>query len=73
MLMVRPRGWHLVEKHVLVDGKPVSGGLVRFRPLLLSQREGATRARQRPVFLSAEDGEPSRGAPLERRLQAGAG
>ena len=27
---VRPRGWHLVEKHVLVDGKPVSGGLFDF-------------------------------------------
>ncbi|HTU03363.1 MAG TPA: hypothetical protein VMG58_16155, partial [Candidatus Sulfotelmatobacter sp.] len=29
-LMVRPRGWHLVEKHVLVDGKPVSGSLFDF-------------------------------------------
>jgi len=26
-LLVRPRGWHLSEKHVLVDGEPVSGGL----------------------------------------------
>ena len=24
VLMVRPRGWHLVEKHVLVDGQPIS-------------------------------------------------
>lgn len=29
-LLVRPRGWHLNEKHVLVDGKPVSGGLFDF-------------------------------------------
>ncbi|RIV20202.1 malate synthase A [Alicyclobacillaceae bacterium I2511] len=29
-LMVRPRGWHLVEKHVTVDGQPVSGGLFDF-------------------------------------------
>jgi malate synthase len=29
-LMVRPRGWHLVEKHVLVDGAPVSGSLFDF-------------------------------------------
>lgn len=29
-LIVRPRGWHLVEKHVLVDGKPVSGSLFDF-------------------------------------------
>ncbi len=29
-LMVRPRGWHLVERHVLVDGEPVSGSLFDF-------------------------------------------
>lgn len=29
-LMARPRGWHLVEKHVLVDGKPVSASLFDF-------------------------------------------
>ncbi len=29
-LLVRPRGWHLVEKHVLVDGEPISGSLFDF-------------------------------------------
>ena len=29
-LQVRPRGWHLDEKHVLVDGERVSGGIVDF-------------------------------------------
>ncbi|HYU21105.1 MAG TPA: malate synthase A [Chloroflexota bacterium] len=29
-LLVRPRGWHLVEKHLLVEGKPISGGLFDF-------------------------------------------
>jgi len=29
-LLVRPRGWHLNEKHVLVDGQPVSGGIFDF-------------------------------------------
>src|SRR5574341_548376 len=29
-LMVRPRGWHLVEKHVTVDGRPLSGSLFDF-------------------------------------------
>ncbi|MBU6492534.1 MAG: malate synthase, partial [Burkholderiales bacterium] len=29
-LIVRPRGWHLDEKHVLVDGQRVSGGLFDF-------------------------------------------
>jgi malate synthase len=30
VLLVRPRGWHLVEKHVLIDGEPVAGGLFDF-------------------------------------------
>jgi malate synthase len=41
-LIVRPRGWHLSEKHVLIDGQPISGGIFDFalfffhnvRPLL---------------------------------------
>ncbi|MCP2255788.1 malate synthase [Prauserella aidingensis] len=28
--VVRPRGWHLVEKHVRIDGRPVSAGLFDF-------------------------------------------
>ncbi|GAB2768515.1 malate synthase [Hymenobacter luteus] len=30
VLMVRPRGWHLLEKHMLVDGEPVSAALFDF-------------------------------------------
>ncbi|MFI6477325.1 malate synthase A [Nonomuraea sp. NPDC050663] len=29
-IVVRPRGWHLDEKHVLVDGEPVSASLFDF-------------------------------------------
>ncbi|WAH99356.1 malate synthase A [Arthrobacter sp. MMS18-M83] len=29
-IVVRPRGWHLPEKHMLIDGKPVAGGVVDF-------------------------------------------
>ena len=29
-VVMRPRGWHLPEKHILVDGKQTSGGLVDF-------------------------------------------
>ena len=29
-LLVRPRGWHLNEKHVTLDGKPISGGIFDF-------------------------------------------
>jgi malate synthase len=30
VLLVRPRGWHLDEKHVLLDGKPITGALFDF-------------------------------------------
>jgi len=30
VLIPRPRGWHLDEKHVTVDGQPVSGGIFDF-------------------------------------------
>jgi malate synthase len=41
-IVVRPRGWHLPEKHMLIDGQPIAGGIVDFglfffhnaRPLL---------------------------------------
>ena len=29
-LFVRPRGWHLPEKHVLVDGEPIAGAIFDF-------------------------------------------
>ncbi len=29
-LVVRPRGWHLEEKHVLVDGRPIVGAFMDF-------------------------------------------
>ncbi|WP_416828686.1 malate synthase A [Ectobacillus polymachus] len=30
VLKVRPRGWHLNEKHVLINGEEISGGLMDF-------------------------------------------
>lgn len=30
VLLVRPRGWHLDERHLLVDGEPVPGGIFDF-------------------------------------------
>ena len=30
VLIPRPRGWHLDEKHVTIDGRPVSGGIFDF-------------------------------------------
>lgn len=30
VLMVRPRGWHLEEKHLLLEGRPISGSFFDF-------------------------------------------
>lgn len=30
VLIIRPRGWHLNEQHILIDGQPMSGSLVDF-------------------------------------------
>ncbi len=43
-LLVRPRGWHLPEKHVQVDGEPVSGSLFDFG-LFLFHNAQALRAK----------------------------
>ena len=29
-LLVRPRGWHLPEKHITIDGEPVAGAFMDF-------------------------------------------
>ena len=55
-LLVRPRGWHLDEKHVLVDGKRVSRRHLRLRAVHVPQRERAAGTRRRPVLLPAQDG-----------------
>jgi malate synthase len=30
VLIIRPRGWHLVEQHILIDGVPAAGAFVDF-------------------------------------------
>ncbi len=68
VLFVRARGWHLEERHVLRRWRADVRLHLRLRPLLLPQRQGAAGARQRPLLLPAQDGEPPRGAAVERRL-----
>ena len=68
VLMVRPRGWHLPERHVEIDGEPMSGslfdfGLYAFHNAKAQIAEGAT-----PGLLPAEDGVAPRGPAVERRL-----
>jgi malate synthase len=43
-LIVRPRGWHLPEKHVRINGEPVSGSLFDFA-LFIANNHAALAAR----------------------------
>ncbi|HEY0487833.1 MAG TPA: malate synthase A [Mycobacteriales bacterium] len=62
-IVVRPRGWHLPEKHVLVDGEPVSGSLFDFALYFLhNARELVERGRGPYLYL------PKMESHLEARL-----
>jgi malate synthase len=49
-LMVRPRGWHLEEKHFLVEGKPISGALFDFGLFLFHNAEALLSKGTGPYF-----------------------
>jgi malate synthase len=50
VLMVRPRGWHLPEEHLTVDGQPMSGSLFDFGLYLLTNAKAALAAGSGPYF-----------------------
>lgn len=49
-LLVRPRGWHLDEKHLLVDGQPVSASLADFGLFLFHNARELRDASTGPYF-----------------------
>jgi malate synthase len=49
-LLVRPRGWHLEERHFTVDGEPISGSLFDFGLYLLRNHERLAAAGTGPYF-----------------------
>ncbi len=49
-LMVRPRGWHLPEKHLLVDGEPIAAGLFDFGLYLYHSAAALLRSGSGPYF-----------------------
>ena len=49
-LIVRPRGWHLNEKHVLVNEEEVSGGLFDFAIFLANNHEALSQNGSGPYF-----------------------
>jgi malate synthase len=49
-LIVRPRGWHLPEKHVRINGETVSGALFDFALFLANNHEALARRDTGPYF-----------------------
>ncbi len=49
-LIVRPRGWHLLEKHVLVNGKPVSASIFDFAIFLFHNGRKLVEKNSGPYF-----------------------
>ena len=68
VVVARPRGWHLPEAHVLVDGDVGVGALVDFGLHFFHLARQLDRQRPGAVLLPAQDGEPPRGPAVERRL-----
>jgi malate synthase len=62
-LIVRPRGWHLEEKHVLIDGAPISASLFDFAIFLANNHEQLRHNGSGPYFYL-----PKMESHLEARL-----
>src|SRR5688500_18126872 len=50
VLIVRPRGWHLLERHVLVEGEPVAGALFDFGLFMFHNAERLVERGTGPYF-----------------------
>jgi malate synthase len=62
-LIVRPRGWHLPEKHVRINGEPVSAALFDFALFLANNHDALARRGTGPYFYL-----PKMESHLEARL-----
>jgi malate synthase len=62
-LLVRPRGWHLREKHVLVDGEQVSAGIFDFALFMFHNAKNLLAKGSGPYFYL-----PKMESHLEARL-----
>ncbi len=73
VLLVRPRGWHLLEKHATVDGEPISGSLFDFGLYFFHNAKAALEKGSGPYFYLPKM-EIAPGSPaVERRLRLCAG
>ena len=62
-LIVRPRGWHLPEKHVLLEGEPVSGAIFDFALYFFHNAKKLLASKSGPYFYL-----PKMESHLEARL-----
>ncbi|HEX5477918.1 MAG TPA: malate synthase A, partial [Burkholderiales bacterium] len=62
-LIVRPRGWHLVERHLLVDGEPVAGAFFDFGLFMFHNAQNLLARGSGPYFYL-----PKMESHLEARL-----
>ena len=62
-LMVRPRGWHLLEQHMHIDGEPVSGSIFDFALYVFHNAKEAITRNTGPYFYL-----PKMESHLEARL-----
>lgn len=62
-LLVRPRGWHLEEKNIVIDGQPVSGSLLDFGLYFFHNAEELLKRGTGPYFYL-----PKMESHLEARL-----
>jgi malate synthase len=62
-LIVRPRGWHLLERHVLIDGDPVAGAIFDFGLFLFHNTKALLACGSGPYFYL-----PKMESHLEARL-----
>ena len=72
-LVIRPRGWHLVERHHEVDGAPISASLFDFGLVVFNNAREQLDRGTRAVLLPAEARVASRGAAVGAGVRAGRG
>ncbi|GAA3385988.1 malate synthase A [Cryptosporangium minutisporangium] len=63
VVVTRPRGWHLDEEHITVDGEPIAGGFVDFGLYLFHNAQELLRRGSGPYFYL-----PKTESHLEARL-----
>ena len=66
-IVVRPRGWHLDEKHITVDGRRASGSLTDFA-LYMTTSARRQLDKGKGLLLPGQDRALPRGPDVERRV-----